>query len=50
MRSIRNFWPWEFQELEIYENPSWDLPGLRHPKPQARRKQVPKPAKGQARH
>lgn len=26
----RNFWPLDFDpEGEIYENPSWDLPGLR---------------------
>jgi len=28
--NIRKFWPWDLdQEVEIYENPSWDMPGLR---------------------
>jgi hypothetical protein len=30
MRSTRKFWPLDFDpEGAIYENPSWDLPGLK---------------------
>ncbi len=30
MNSERKFWPLDFDpEVEIYENPSWDLPGFR---------------------
>jgi hypothetical protein len=29
----RKFWPLDFDlEGEIYENPTWDLPGLRRPR------------------
>jgi hypothetical protein len=28
MKAIHEFWPFDFdEEDEIYENPSWDLPG-----------------------
>ena len=30
MKTTRRFWPLDYdQEVEIYENPSWDLPGLK---------------------
>jgi len=30
MRKFSKFWPLDFdQEVEIYDNPSWDLPGRR---------------------
>ena len=30
MNSTRNFWPLDYDpEEEIYENPSWDLPGFK---------------------
>ncbi|HEX3880810.1 MAG TPA: hypothetical protein VHW24_27700 [Bryobacteraceae bacterium] len=30
MKSTSNFWPLDFEpEDQIYDNPSWDLPGLR---------------------
>ncbi len=28
MSAVRRFWPLDYdQEVAIYENPSWDLPG-----------------------
>ena len=31
-RQIGKFWPFDYdQEVEIYESPSWDMPGLRKP-------------------
>jgi len=30
MRTRRNFWPFDdSEEDEIYDNPSWDMPGLK---------------------
>jgi len=30
MKTTRRFWPLDYdQEVEIYENLSWDLPGLK---------------------
>jgi hypothetical protein len=30
MTSVKNFWPLDYDpEEEIYENPSWDLPGFK---------------------
>jgi hypothetical protein len=30
MKTTRRFWPLDYdQEVEIYENTSWDLPGLK---------------------
>jgi hypothetical protein len=30
MNSTRNFWPLDYDpEEEIYDNPSWDLPGFK---------------------
>jgi hypothetical protein len=30
MKSTKNFWPFNFDEDgEIYDNPAWDLPGLK---------------------
>ncbi len=32
-RRIRQFWPFDDdQEVEIYESPSWDMPGLKRPR------------------
>jgi hypothetical protein len=39
MTNLSKFWPLDYEpEDEIYENPSWDLPGLR-------RKSMPTPVK-----
>ncbi len=39
MKSIHSFWPLDFdQEVEIYENPSWDMPGRRRSRPASARK------------
>jgi len=30
MKSTRKYWPLDYDpEVEIYENPSWDLPGYK---------------------
>jgi hypothetical protein len=31
--TTRKFWPLDYDpEVEIYENPSWDLPGYKRPR------------------
>jgi hypothetical protein len=41
MKTTSRFWPFDLDpEVEIYENPSWDLPGLKRQvkRPPANRK------------
>jgi hypothetical protein len=46
--SKRKFWPLDFDlEGEIYENPTWDLPGLRRtrgPRTVRRARKIERPA------
>ena len=43
-----NFWPLDFdQEVEIYDNPSWNLPGRRK---KQRRKDLGPPSKSHSTH
>jgi hypothetical protein len=45
MTPVRRFWPLDFdQELEIYENLSWDLPGRTRPVKKPRKRVTARPA------
>jgi len=36
--STRKFWPLDLDpEGQIYDNPAWDLPGFRRPRPSAKK-------------
>lgn len=48
MTNLSKFWPLDYEpEDQIYENPSWDLPGLRRTRklPSAKRGAVGQPPK-----
>jgi hypothetical protein len=44
MKTTRRFWPLDFdQEVAIYDNPSWDLPGFKRRRHHKDRPAFPKP-------